>query len=483
MSHSSFQVAIIGGGAAGSIAALRLAESGVSVHLFEQGPELVNGPPFCHLHAGGCLYRELSDQQCLTLLEQSIQTARSFPMAMRPRPTLIAVPKRDQGQVDEILPRLKLLRHRYQQLIEQDHANQVLGASEDYYRLFSREQLEQIAQRAVPVTASSAEDWLVNAAQQLDLDQLKYPVLLVQEYGMSLFRVAAMVTLAAERLPSLSVHLNSAVKRLRQQDDCWQITYQQQQQAHALKVDYVINAAGYRSGEIDDLVGASKQRLVEFKAAYLVHWPQAQGLWPEIVIHGQRGTKQGMAQLTPYGEGVFQLHGMAPGITLFEQGIAQSSPNSAQPRLPEQLAALAEGRWPQALIEQRTRAAIEHIAAFIPSFEGAVLTARPLSGAQQIPGSDLQQRVSGASFVGERYARSEIVKFSSALTAADDILRQLQQYTDVALPVAGSPLMYPAAVEMEHLNSTATDIVVHRHYPQALAAGYKNNQEGSTVHQ
>lgn len=52
-----FTVAIIGGGIAGSTTAIRLAQSGIKSILFESSSSLVNGPPMCHLHAGGALYR------------------------------------------------------------------------------------------------------------------------------------------------------------------------------------------------------------------------------------------------------------------------------------------------------------------------------------------------------------------------------------------------------------------------------------------
>ncbi len=29
--------------------------------------------------------------------------------------------------------------------------------------------------------------------------------------------------------------------------------------------------------------------------------------WPEVIFHGERGTPNGMAQLTPYPDGFFQL--------------------------------------------------------------------------------------------------------------------------------------------------------------------------------
>ena len=59
-------VAIIGAGVAGSTAALYFGQLGLNVTVFEKESSLVSGPPFCHLHTGGNLYPEISDEQCLT---------------------------------------------------------------------------------------------------------------------------------------------------------------------------------------------------------------------------------------------------------------------------------------------------------------------------------------------------------------------------------------------------------------------------------
>jgi len=53
----SFTVGIVGGGVAGSTIALSLAKLGINSVLFEASSSLINGPPMCHLHAGGALYR------------------------------------------------------------------------------------------------------------------------------------------------------------------------------------------------------------------------------------------------------------------------------------------------------------------------------------------------------------------------------------------------------------------------------------------
>ncbi|MFM2477604.1 FAD-dependent oxidoreductase [Celerinatantimonas sp. MCCC 1A17872] len=467
-STENFRIAVVGGGVAGSLCALRLAESGLHVSLLEKGPELVNGPPICHLHAGGSLYRELSDGQCLALLEQSIYTARSFSHSMRYRPTLIAIPKRDPGYIEQLLPRFEKLRAHYRQLVNQDPLNEVIGQVDDYFQLVNQPDAQRLAKLPAVAEPKSAEQWLINALRELDLDKLKFPLVLVQEYGVSLFRVAACVSLAAEKLNSLSVHLNSDVEKVDALEKGWRVHYRQNGQAKSMDVDYLVNAAGFRSGSIDDLLGVESARMVEFKAAYLADWPQEQCPWPEVVIHGQRGTKHGMAQLTPYGQGVFQLHGMAPGVTLFEQGVAKSSAMSAQPQLSAELSLLANGQWSQELASERTQAAINYLAEFVPSFKSAKVIMKPLSGAQQIPGSDLNQRVSGASFAASRYARSEIVKFSSALDAADDILADIGQLIEVPRALSGE-LTSVTSVAIESIDKLAQKIALRRKFPKALA--------------
>ena len=173
------------------------------------------------------------------------------------------------------------------------------------------------------------------------------------------------------------------------------------------------------------MVSAKRKRMVEFKAAYVAHWPQCQGLWPEIVFYGERGTPQGMAQLTPYPDGYFQLHGMTQDITLFDQGLVASSLESAQPQLAQRFIEKIDKKWPEQLVKNRTLGSIEHIAQFISAFSSAEVAAKPLFGAQQIPGENADLRAADVSFYGQHYARTEIVKASSALAAADAILNNL----------------------------------------------------------
>lgn len=38
------------------------------------------------------------------------------------------------------------------------------------------------------------------------------------------------------------------------------------------EVDFLVNACGFETGIIDNMVGYKKHRFLEFKAAYVSHW-------------------------------------------------------------------------------------------------------------------------------------------------------------------------------------------------------------------
>lgn len=473
IADSPITVGIIGGGIAGSTIALRLAEQGINVQLFEEGKSLVNGPPICHLHAGGNLYREISDQQCITLLKQSIDTLRVYQHTSNIRPTVIAIPCSDAGNPDDLLPRLTLLQQTYQALVADDAKNCVLGNPKDYFKLYQRSDLERLALHDNPQQPLTPDQWMIPVAKSINLDQFKYPLVMVQEYGLSVFRIAATLALALQRLPHCHVNTNTKVTSLAELPNGWQVSYQDatnhQQQ---INVDYLVNAGGYRTGTIDDLAHIPRQRMVEFKAAYVTHWPQCDAQWPEVIFHGERGTPNGMAQLTPYPDGFFQLHGMTQDITLFKNGLVASNGNSAQPQLDASFKEKLQQHWTQQEIEQRTQRAINHMAQFVNHFDQATVGGKPLFGAQQIPGNDPTLRAADVSYSHQRYARSEIVKASSALSVADAIIEQL-----AALDLIQSPLpqtrenAFPVAqqLSLSEIVSYAEKLAAERGFPTSLA--------------
>jgi glycine/D-amino acid oxidase-like deaminating enzyme len=463
------KIGIIGGGVAGSTAALRLSGLGAEITLFEKAADISSGPPYCHLHAGGNLYREISDEQCLTLLRQSIDFVRAYPYTIDRRPTVIALPVDDPGTPEALLPRLKKLQKAYAELIESDFANAVLGEPEAHYRLYDRQTARALGRRKPVASPRTPDEWMIPALRELDLDALQYPLVLVQEYGINLFRYAAGVTLDLQAGEDVTLRLGTLVQSVEACGDQWHVAFSDSEGAHSDAFDYLINASGFRTGSVDDMVGVKAERMVEFKASYIAKHDTYRGtLFPEIIIHGQRGTPKGMAQFTPYPGGYYQLHGMSRSITLYDGGLVKSTDQSAQPQLEAHFIEKLDHAWKLSEIETRTKSAIAHVAQFIPAFCCAHTGSKPLFGAQQIPGDDPTLRVAEVAFPLPRYARCEIVKVSSALDMADAVLKQMVSEGVVENP--DKKQFVPGHSRDEQRLAEAARSVAHaRGYPVSMA--------------
>ncbi len=422
------KIAVIGGGVAGSTAALSIANSGLDVTLFEQKNRLISGPPFCHLHAGGNLYREIDDNQCRELLRQSIEFAKLYPFCVDKRATIITIPTNDPDNPKRLLDRLNMLRDEYASLVAKDDSNKVLGEVDNYFEVFECSEVEKLSKLEPNKNPKSAKDWVVAASKIIDKDAIKYPLIVVNEYGLNMFRLSSAMKEILNSYQNIKLHLDTKIESISKNGSGFIVRYGNKEEYF----DYIINAAGFRTGEIDDMLGIKANRLVEFKAAYTAKW-EDRGIsndikLPEIIFHGQRGTPQGMAQFTPYCGGYIQLHGMRKDITLFEDGLASSQKDSSMPKLPKKFIDMIDKGWQQKDIEIRTKRAIEYMSNFIPSFKSAKVGGKPLFGAQQIPGDDITLRVAEASFPLNRYARCEIVKVSSVTDMSRAILDDLKRF-------------------------------------------------------
>ncbi len=470
---SKVKIAIIGGGAAGSSAALYFGQLGLNVTLFEKSASLVSGPPWCHLHAGGNLYREISDAQCITLLKQSIDFLRFYPFVVDYRPTVIVLPTTDSSTPEALLPRLKLLTEEYKAHIAKDPKNEVLGKPENYYRIYTKEEIQGLREKALVQRPKTSDEWMIPVAKNIDMDKVQFPLIMVQEYGLNLFRLAAGAEMTLEALECVSLNMNSIVYNVQQnfETEGWDISYVKDDISHTDSFDYLINAAGFRTGKIDDLLGAPCKSMVEFKAAYVSHWDGCEGTqFPEVVFHGERGTPRGMGQFTPYPGGYFQLHGMTKDITLYEDGLVANSLVSCQPRLGQDFIDKIEKSWTQEETQKRTKAAIEHLSQYIPSFKSATVGSKPLFGAQQIPGDDPTLRVAEVSFPRERYARCEIVKVSSVLDMIDAMTQQFIDLGYLEANILGKrDFTHATDLDETALKQRAESIAVKRDYPRALA--------------
>lgn len=467
------KIAIIGGGVAGASAALYFGGLGMDITLFEKDDSLVSGPPWCHLHAGGNLYREISDAQCVALLKQSIDFLRFYPFVVDYRPTVIVLPRTDSSTPDALLPRLEMLVREYQAHIAKDPQNEVLGKAENYYRIYSREEVEALKAKKVVKTPRTSDEWMIPVAKNIDLEKVQFPLILVQEYGLNLFRLAAGSALSLESMQNVTLNMQSIVHNVQKnfESEGWDISYVKDDISHTQTYDYLINAAGFRTGKIDDMLGAPCKSMVEFKAAYVSHWDGCEGTqFPEIIFHGERGTPQGMGQFTPYPGGYFQLHGMTKDITLYEDGLVANTPFSCQPHLGQNFIEKIENEWSKEETAKRTKSAIRHLSQYIPSFASATVGSKPLFGAQQIPGDDPTLRVAEVSFPREHYARCEIVKVSSVLDMIDAISKAFLDLGYLEADTVGKrDLMFTNIFSAEELKTRAEKIAKQRKYPVPMA--------------
>ena len=463
------RIVIVGGGVAGVSAALLLGKLGRKVTLVERQPTLVAGPPFCHLHAGGNLYREIDDDQCLALLRQSIDFARLYPFAIDRRPTVIAVPTEDRGEPGDLLRRLELLREAYARMVAEDPECGVLGEPEGYFRLFDREEIESLARCEAVEHPRNAREWMIPLARHLDPERVQYPLILVQEYGINLFRLAAGAGLALEAMPNVTILRQTKVTGVQRRSQGFAVQCEGGFSGE-IEADYLINAAGFRTGEIDEMLGVKERRMVEFKAAYTSHWSGREPLWPEVIFHGERGTPLGMGQFTPYPGGYVQLHGMTQQITLYPDGLVESGTESSQPKLPDHFMEKIEKGWSPKERDERTCRAVTHLARFLPDFAEATVGGAPLFGAQQIPGEDPALRVAEVAFPLPGCARCEIVKVSSVTDMAREILEDLEGSESTVERNERELWRNPQleAVAEDELAARARRIASGRGYPEAM---------------
>ncbi|MEJ2414649.1 MAG: hypothetical protein P8Y22_05190 [Sulfurimonas sp.] len=161
---------------------------------------------------------------------------------------------------------------------------------------------------------------------------------------------------------------------------------------------------------------------------------------------------------------------MTKEITLFDDGLVRSNALSSQPKLDEKFIKNIDQGWCFTVTQSRTQAAIEYLAQYIPAFKDAKVASKPLYGAQQIPGDDADLRASEVSFEGDRYARCEIVKASSILTMADEIVKRLIKLGLVDAHYLGKR-DFTTAQQLKKLSidNYAELICKMREYPSSLA--------------
>ena len=448
------KIGVIGGGIAGVSTALLLDED---ITLFERKDSLISGPPFCHLHAGGNLYPTLPLKECKQLLKESIDFAKIYPLSVDYRPTVVTFPKSCSQEPLEYIKKLESIKKEYEELIKQDISNKLLGEPQNYYKIYNKKDILELKKKEIPKEPKTLDEWMISFSKYVNLDSIKFPVIIIQEYGLNMFQSAAAAELLLSKKKNVDLKLNTEVFDVKRVGDKFVVSYSSGDAILQEKFDYIINAAGFLSGKIDDALGFKRAKLVEFKAAYVTKWSD-KVKFPEIIFHGKRGTPRGMAQFTPYAGGYFQLHGMTKDITLFDNGLVKAPSGVSYAKLDSNFLKKIDFGWSVDEAKLRTKKAIEHFKDFIPKFaKEAKVTSTPLFGAQQIPGNNPELRAAEVSFE-KNYARCEIVKVSSAISMVKAIAKKFN-------------LKYSSKIddlEPKSVETLAKKIAKNRNYPEKV---------------
>lgn len=291
------KIAIIGGGISGVTSAIKLAKNKQNeVHLYEKRECLLKGPPYCHLHAGGILYPEISIKDAQELLSNSIDFAQYFNECIDYRPTVVAYRSNCNYAPSNLVFKCKINKVNYHL-----SNSKVLGKVEDFYAVYTKDDMVYFKlygklPDSDDIGRKYHDSYVEHFCKLLDdIYSIKYPFVSVCEPGINQKKVESKL------LNDISKHNNIKIftNNLATVDEL---------------NDYntIINASGY------NIFDNKTKEKYEFKSSWIINSALIVSNLPEIAIIGERETENGMIQLTPIQKGRFQVHCMRKDSTIID---------------------------------------------------------------------------------------------------------------------------------------------------------------------
>lgn len=381
----SKKVAIIGGGISGIVSAIKFAQDKKNiVHIFEKRSCILRGPPYCHLHAGGILYPEISIGDAQSLFDDSILFAQKFGHCLEYRPTIVAYKSESNYSPNKLLFKCKVNKVSYQ-----FNNLRSFGKVDNFYASYSREDMFYYKQYGkLPDSGDIGrkfhDPYVENFCKLLEnIDSIKYPFISVCEPGINQEKVERVLEEELKLYKNLSIYLNKEVN-INELDN----------------YNIIVNASGKN-------IFNNKNEMYEYKSSWIIRSPLVLNNFPEIAIIGERDTDNGMIQLTPLCDGKFQIHCMRSDSTIIETF------NDSYPKYVE----LKESE-----INKRTRVAISQISKYFPIFAMSYPD-KACPGVQRIIG-DKSQRTSQIKVknqLGKTYLDIITLKAGSIISLIDKI--------------------------------------------------------------
>lgn len=291
----SKKIAIIGGGISGITSAIKFAQNKNNhIDIFEKRGCILKGPPYCHLHAGGILYPEISLEDAQTLLKDSIQFANRFGNCLNYRPTVVAYRSTSHYSAESLVFKCKVNKLDYE-----FSSSQPFGHVDNFYAVYQLSDMIHYKKYGkLPESDDIGRAFHDSYVEQFcklldDIHTIKYPFVSVNEPGIDQSKVETQLT------KELSIHKNINIMTNKEANIDEMTSY-----------DVIINASG------KNILGIETQEMYEFKSSWIIKTPLRMQNLPEISIIGERGTNDGMIQMTPLESGLFQIHCMREDSTI-----------------------------------------------------------------------------------------------------------------------------------------------------------------------
>jgi hypothetical protein len=292
----SRRIAIIGGGISGITSAIKLAKSkNNQIDVFEKRPYILKGPPYCHLHAGGILYPEISLQDSQQLMADSIEFANYFPSCLDYRPTIVAYRSTSKYSTKSLIFKCKVNKVNYQF----SKYNYLLGKVKNFYAVYDLSDMTYFKKFGkLPQSDDIGRDYHDPYVEQFcklitDIYSIKYPFVSVCEPGIIQSKVEKQLEDELKTFNNINIitDISVEVKELN-------------------NYNTIINASG------KDLFNNNTDEIYELKSSWVIKSPLITSNMPEIAIIGERETDNGMIQITPLDYGLFQIHCMTNHSTI-----------------------------------------------------------------------------------------------------------------------------------------------------------------------
>lgn len=296
----SKNIAIIGGGISGITTAIKLAKNRNNIiNIYEKKDDILKGSPYCHLHAGGFLYPEISLKDSQILLNDCILFAKEFSECIEHRPTIVAYNINSKYNTSELIFKCKAIKLSYI-----NSKCYILGEPDKFYEIYEKSDIEYYKKHGkMPykdnVNRRYHDKYVEYFCKFLDdINKIKYPFISVCEPGINQDKVELKLRNELEKYNNIKIFTNKEVGL----DELKKNGY----------YNCIINASG------KDIYNINKDEKYEFKSSWIINMPLIINNFPEIAIIGERETKNGMIQITPLSSHIFQIHCMTSESTIIE---------------------------------------------------------------------------------------------------------------------------------------------------------------------